>query len=164
MIYYTVLPSPVGELTLIAEQDALIGLWFDGQQSGLTEAVLDPAHPILATSTNWLKAYFDGKNPTTQDIPVRFYGSSFQKRVWKHLCHIPYGETATYGEIAKTVAKEMGKEKMSAQAVGNAVGANPISIIVPCHRVLGAGGKITGYTGGLEKKKILLQLEHIPYK
>lgn len=164
MLYYAVLPSPVGELTLIAESNALIGLWFEGQQPNLTEAVMDPTNPILAASINWLKAYFDGKNPSAQDIPVRFYGSSFQKCVWNHLRRVPYGESVTYGEIANRIAKEFGKDKMSAQAVGNAVGANPISIIVPCHRVLGSGGKLTGYAGGLDKKRSLLELEHIPYK
>ena len=103
--------------------------------------------------------YFAKENPSIKEIPLAPIGGEFRQKVWKILCEIPYGKTTTYGEIAKRIAKEMDKEKMSAQAVGNAVGHNPISIIIPCHRVVGKYGSLTGYAGGIEKKRILLELE-----
>lgn len=112
----------------------------------------------------WLDNYFDKKNPQINNLPLKLNGSKFNQEVWKILKTIPYGQTTTYGEIAKKVALKLNKEKMSARAVGNAVAHNPISIIIPCHRVLGKNNKITGYAGGIDKKIKLLQLENIKFK
>jgi methylated-DNA-[protein]-cysteine S-methyltransferase len=115
-------------------------------------------HPVFWQTAVWLDAYFRGETPTAA-VPLALDGTAFQKQVWSILLDIPYGETRTYGSIAKEMAAALGKEKMSAQAVGQAVGRNPVSILVPCHRVVGAKGRLTGYAGGLEMKKALLELE-----
>jgi methylated-DNA-[protein]-cysteine S-methyltransferase len=116
---------------------------------------------LLVALRSWLKGYFSGMN-SELDLPLAPRGTPFQQAVWKILLRIPRGATITYGEIARKVAEEMGRPHMSAQAVGGAVGRNPIAILIPCHRVVGADGSLTGYAGGLEKKRALLRLEGIP--
>ncbi len=153
--------SPIGNILLAADEVGLTGLWFEGQKYfGL---YLDKSHeekevPVLKEAKRWLDIYFSGREPDFK-LPLHFIGTDFQNEVWKILAKIPYGKTVTYGEIAKQLAAQRGLKRMSAQAVGGAVGRNEISIIVPCHRVLGANGALTGYAGGLEKKIALLQLE-----
>ncbi len=116
---------------------------------------------ILIKTKKWLDEYFNGKKPEISELDLAPIGSEFAKNVWEILCEIPYGKVTTYGEIAKKMAKIMHKEKMSAQAVGGAVGHNPISIIIPCHRVVGANGSLTGYAGGIDKKIYLLKHEQV---
>ena len=145
--------SPLGPMLLTGGDNGLTGIWFDREPE---EA--ESAHPILDQTKRWLDAYFAGKKPDVE-IPVNLYGTPFQKQVWQLLMTIPYGETRTYGDIAREMALLTGKKKMSAQAVGQAVGKNPISILIPCHRVVGAGGKLTGYASGLDKKAWLLRHE-----
>ena len=161
MIYVSKYSSPLGKITLASEEDALVGLWFDGQKhfgSTLTSDYKEIYTPVLEEASFWLNIYFSGKVPDF--LPKLKYGrSDFQKIVCDCMLEIPYGKTTTYGEIALSVAKSLGLEKMSAQAVGGAVGRNPISIIIPCHRVVGARGKLTGYAGGIDKKLKLLELE-----
>lgn len=118
-----------------------------------------PLPPIFLQTIQWLDRYFAGKQPSPDELSLAPMGSPFRQAVWKHLCQIPYGETTTYGAIARTMAAEMGRASMSAQAVGGAVGHNPISIIIPCHRVLGSDGGLIGYAGGLAVKQWLLELE-----
>lgn len=159
MLYRTEYPSPLGAVTLVCGEDALIGVWFAGQthfMAGITGSpVLNTTHPVLQAAVRWLDAYFAGKRPSPAGLPLRPGGSPFRQKVYRILLSIPYGETMTYGEIARRLGG-----KMSAQAVGGAVGHNPISIIIPCHRVVGANGSLTGYDGGLERKEFLLRLEN----
>lgn len=115
----------------------------------------------LKKAVKWIERYFDGEQPEIKELVLAPKGSEFRQIVWKNLCEIPYGKVATYGELAKKVAVQMGKERMSAQAVGGAVGHNPISVIIPCHRVVGADGSLTGYAGGIEKKRMLLEMEGV---
>lgn len=119
----------------------------------------DSYNQPLTQAVTWLDAYFAGEKPSSKDLPINPKGTAFQKLVWNELLKIPYGKTTTYGQIAAKLAQQLGKPRMSAQAVGGAVGRNPISIIVPCHRVLGANGALTGYAGGVERKKWLLAHE-----
>lgn len=153
--------SPFGKLLLAADETGLTGLWFEGQKYfGL---YLDKAHteknlPVFEQADRWLDLYFSGKDPGF-GIPLHFIGTDFQNAVWAILASIPYGKTTTYGEIAKQLAAQRGLPHMSAQAVGGAVGHNPISIIVPCHRVVGTNGSLTGYAGGIDRKRELLSLE-----
>ena len=153
--------SPLGDLTLASDGEALIGLWFDGQKyyaDTLQEEYDEAELPVFADAIRWLDAYFDGQIPSF--VPeFHFRTSTFRQRVWQILLTIPYGKTTTYHEIARIIAKERGVEKMSAQAVGNAVGHNPISLIIPCHRVIGSDGSLTGYAGGLDRKQKLLAWE-----
>ena len=116
--------------------------------------------PVFTLAKSWLAIYFAGRCPNFSP-EITFKGTAFQERVWNELQKIPYGQTTTYGEIAKRLAAEQGQRHMSAQAVGRAVGHNPIAIIIPCHRVIGSGGKLTGYSGGLERKEKLLLLERV---
>lgn len=163
MQYTTTCQSPLGELLLAADEKGLTGIWFDGGKyfaEGLDAEHEKGQLPVLETAKRWLDIYFAGREPDFTP-PLHMIGSPFRLSVWKHLLEIPYGETTTYGEIAKRIAREMGIERMSAQAVGGAVGHNPVSIIVPCHRVIGTDGSLTGYAGGLEKKVRLLTLEGV---
>lgn len=149
--------SPLGSITLAATSDALTGLWFDGQKydrATLLETCLDKDLPIFTRVKTWLDAYFNGKNPII-DFPIALYGTDFRFKVWQILSTIPYGELITY----KQITMQLGKANMSSQAVGGAVGHNPISIIIPCHRVVGTNGSLTGYAGGIDKKIALLKLE-----
>ena len=165
MIYKTHYDSPLGGMLLSADDKGLTGLWFDGQKyfaCGLaeSEACEEQENSILTEAKRWLDIYFSGKEPDF-DLPLNPTGTGFQKRVWRILCMIPYGKTMTYGQIAAQIAAERGIVRMSAQAVGGAVGHNPLSIIVPCHRVVGTNGSLTGYAGGIDRKIKLLTLEDI---
>ena len=161
MQYTTTYQSPLGGITLSADGEALTGLWFEGQKYyGL---YLDKEHeerdlPVFQQAKEWLDNYFSGRDPGFTP-PLRFTGSPFQNEVWAILAEIPYGKTRTYGDIARELAQKRGLSRMSAQAVGGAVGKNEISIIAPCHRVVGANGSLTGYAGGISKKIELLKLE-----
>lgn len=153
--------SPLGSILLAADETGLTGLWFEGQK--YFADTLDPQNaekelPVLVQVRQWLDIYFSGKEPGFQ-VPLHVAGTEFQLKVWKFLSAIPYGQTITYGAIARQIAVTEGMERVSAQAVGGAVGHNPVSIIIPCHRVVGSDGKLTGYAGGLEKKAALLKLE-----
>ena len=154
--------SPLGRITLWGDADALCGLWFDGQKyfgEGLTGAEApDMDSPALDSAERWLDVYFGGVAPDFTP-PVRLSGTPFRLAVWRRLCEVPFGSTITYGELAEGASSEPNARRALARAVGGAVGHNPISIIIPCHRVLGAGGEITGYAGGLERKLWLLRLE-----
>ena len=158
MIYPAHYNSPLGGITLTSDGMALTGLYFDGERDFPD---LSPGRkkdlPLFGEVMRWLDLYFDGKEPDFSPA-LNPTGTAFQMSVWAILRTIAYGETTTYGAIAKRLEKKTGK-RMSAQAVGGAVGRNPISIIVPCHRVIGANGSLTGYAGGLDKKKYLLELE-----
>ena len=161
MQYISHYHSPLGDILLAADSAGLTGLWFEGQK--YFALYLDKEHeekelPGFEEAKRWLDIYFSGKNPDFQ-VPLHFTGTDFQNEVWEILYAIPYGQTTTYGEIAAQLAKKRGLPRMSAQAVGGAVGHNEISIIVPCHRVVGASGSLTGYAGGIEKKIELLRLE-----
>lgn len=147
--------SPEGEILLAANDNGLTGLWFYGAKyfaADLEDARTEKLTPVLRQTLRWLDTYFSGSEPDFMP-PFELHGSDFRRRVWAELAKIPYGETVTYGEIAKKLGVK------SAQAVGGAVGHNPVSIIVPCHRVLGADGSLTGYAGGTDKKARLLELE-----
>ena len=163
MFYSTTYPSPLGLITIASTEDALVGLWIEGQKyfiGSLKEPLTErPDLPILIQARQWLDRYFAGEQPSLTELKLAPMGSDFRQRVWSILCQIPYGETTTYGEIAKQVAAELGRETMSAQAIGGAVGHNPISIIIPCHRVVGTNGSLTGYAGGIDKKIWLLTHE-----
>lgn len=152
--------SPLGKMIMAADEKGLCGLWFANPKYGApNETLQEKDLPVFADTRRWLDEYFAGKKPDIE-LPIHLVGTEFQLRVWKILCGIPYGKTMTYGEIAKILAKQLGFERMSAQAVGGAVGRNNIAIIVPCHRVVGANGNLTGYAAGLDKKIALLKLEH----
>ncbi len=157
--------SPLGEIVLATDDVGLTGLWFEGQRHFglyLSRDHQERELPLFAQAKKWLDIYFLGKEPDFTP-PLHFIGTPFQNEVWEILASIPYGKTMTYGEIAKIIARRKGILQMSAQAVGGAVGRNEISIIVPCHRVLGSNGNLTGYAGGLDKKIALLQLEGIHF-
>lgn len=159
MIYYTKIESPHGPMTAVSKNGALCALWFSTQPGiDLSNARRKDDEPVLLSIRAWLEAYFQGKKPTV-NIPMSPEGTPFQRRVWALLQAIPYGESVTYGSLASSFSEK----RMSAQAVGQAVGRNPIAILIPCHRVLGKAGKLTGYTGGLDIKTFLLDLESIPY-
>ena len=163
MQYTSHYQSPIGNILLAADEIGLTGLWFEGQK--YFALYLDKEHeekelPIFKQTKRWLDVYFSGKEPDFS-VPLHFTGTDFQNEVWEILYSIPYGTTMTYGEIAKQIAAKRGLKRMSAQAVGGAVGHNEISIIVPCHRVAGSNGSLTGYAGGLDKKIWLLTLEKV---
>lgn len=152
--------SPLGGITMTADEAGLTGLWFDGQRDA---AVLDstqkaPDLPVFEQADQWLDSYFSGRDPGFTP-PLNAQGTAFRRAVWGILMTIPYGQTTTYGEVAEVVAARLGVARMSAQAVGGAVGHNPVSLIIPCHRVIGSDGSLTGYAGGLERKRLLLKLE-----
>lgn len=153
--------SPLGGITLAGTESGLTGLWFDGQKyfgATLTEESGEEKLPVFAQTRRWLDCYFSGKEPDFLP-PLLLSGTPFRLAVWEILQKIPYGEMTTYGRIAKQLAAQRGLTTMSAQAIGNAVAHNPISILVPCHRVVGSRGSLTGYAGGLDKKLHLLTLE-----
>ena len=143
--------SPLGPLWLTGQEGILTGLSFDAPREGIPE---DSFHGARC----WLDDYFEGVSREI-DFPMEPSGTPFQKLIWSFLLEIPYGKTVTYGDLARAVARAMGKDAMSAQAVGQAVGRNPIAIIIPCHRVVGTGGKLTGYAAGLDRKQWLLTYE-----
>lgn len=163
MQYTAAYQSSVGDVLLAADEIGLTGLWFEGEK--FYALSLDPEHeeretPIFAITRRWLDIYFSGHEPDFMP-PVHMIGSEFRRCVWELLLQIPYGTTVTYGDLARQVARRRGLRRMSAQAVGGAVGHNGISIIVPCHRVVGTNGSLTGYAGGVDKKRRLLELEGV---
>lgn len=163
MLYYKKAASPLGEITLRSDGEALTGLWFADDKhygakdiAGAALADLD----VFMQAEAWLAEYFAGREPKVS-VPLKLQGSEFQMQVWRLLQDIPYGRLVTYGDIAKKIAAQKGVARMSAQAVGGAVGHNPLCIIVPCHRVVGANGSLTGYGGGMWRKVRLLELEKV---
>ena len=163
MQYTATYTSPLGRITMASDGERLSGLWFDGQK--YFAATLSAAHeekdlPIFQQTKRWLELYFRGTAPEFPP-PLHLTASPFRLAVWDILRQIPYGQVITYGEIARQLARQSGLTAMSAQAVGGAVGHNPISIIIPCHRVVGTNGSLTGYAGGSEKKIQLLQREGV---
>lgn len=154
--------SPLGDMVLCSDGTNLTGLWFKEQNHFGSTIAADPLTadlPVFQDTVFWLESYFRGEKPAA-DIPIRLIGTPFQQTVWNLLLEIPYGETATYGAIAKRIEAKQHR-KTSARAVGSAVGRNPISILVPCHRVMGSDGSLTGYAAGTERKSALLQLERL---
>ena len=147
---YCEYPSPVGTLYLTADEGGLTGIWM--------HPVKTEDFPILSQAKAWLDGYFSG-DPAEVTFPLNPQGTPFQKQVWEILLTIPYGQTTSYGALARQLAEQRGLAHMSAQAVGGAVGHNAISIIIPCHRVVGSNGSLTGYAGGIERKIELLTLE-----
>ncbi len=153
--------SPLGDILLAADEVGLTGLWFEGQEYfglPLDKNREEKELPVIARAKEWLDIYFAGREPEFR-VPLHLIGTAFQKEVWEILCAIPYGQTVSYGEVAGLLAARRGLKTMSAQAVGGAVAHNPISIIVPCHRVLGANGSLVGYAGGTERKATMLYME-----
>lgn len=153
--------SPLGRMTMASDGEVLVSLCFDGQRhfsTSIPPGALEGNLPVFNMTSRWLDIYFGGNEPDFMP-PLKMQGTDFRQAVWKILLEIPYGKTMTYGEIAARLASERGLKAMSAQAVGGAVGHNPISIIVPCHRVIGVAGKMVGYGGGLARKIALLEME-----
>lgn len=167
MNYYSYYQSPLGQLTLASDGEFLVGLWFDGQKYDKATLSADKEKndtiPIFQRTKAWLDEYFKGNDPG-EIPPIKLTGSSFRKMVSEIMLSIPFGKTVTYGQIADEVARRTGRQKMSSQAVGGAVGHNPIGIIVPCHRVVGTSGSLTGYAGGIDKKIFLLVNEHVDFE
>ena len=161
MTYLQRYDSPLGDILLAADEIGLTGLWLDGQKyfaRDLSAERVERETPILTEAKRWLDIYFTGREPDFLP-PLHPAGSPFQQAVWALLLQIPYGQTVTYGQLAARLAAERGFARMSAQAVGGAVGRNRISLIIPCHRVIGADGSLTGYAGGLDRKAKLLVWE-----
>lgn len=162
MLYTTTLPGPLGPMLLAGTERQLLGLWLPGQSHFARS--LPPDAPRRADlvpfqlARRWLEDYFAGRNPDPAAVPLAPEGSEFQQLVWAKLRAIPYGQTTSYGALARAISAETGRP-MAGQAVGGAVGRNPISILIPCHRVVGANGSLTGYAGGLDKKRWLLAHE-----
>ncbi len=153
--------SPLGGMTMGSDGNALTGLWFDGQRHEAETLPADHTEkdlPVFEETARWLDAYFSGRIPDFTP-PLCLRGTAFRRTVWEILLEIPYGRTVTYGDIAGRIARRQGKSRISARAVGGAVAHNPISLIVPCHRVVGSGGSLTGYAGGTDKKERLLEME-----
>ena len=162
MIFIQHYDSPLGGILLAADETRLTGLWFDGQKffaRDLPAERVEQNTPTLSEVKRWLDIYFTGKEPDFMP-PLHPIGSAFRRSVWDILLRIPYGQTSTYGEIARQLAEKQGRPRIAAQAVGGAVGHNKISIIIPCHRVVGTNGSLTGYAGGIDKKVKLLEWEH----
>lgn len=162
MTYYSAqYASPIGELTLVGDEAGnLAGLWIKGQKyflGSLPEAPVPREDmPVLTQAKSWLDRYFAGRRPAPSELPLAPIGGAFRREIWKRLCEVPYGEVTTYGALSRSLSAPT-----SARAVGGAVGRNPISIIIPCHRVVGSGGRLTGYAGGLENKVWLLTHEGV---
>ena len=164
MHYLSHYESPLGAMTMASDGEHLTGLWFDGQKYDRStisdEAVVQPLLPVFTQTARWLDAYFEGTDPGFTP-PIRVEGSDFKKMVTSIMLSIPFGATSTYARIAAEVARRTGRKQMSAQAVGGAVGRNPIVLIVPCHRVVGANGSLRGYAGGVDRKERLLEMEGV---
>lgn len=161
MQYTTKYETPLGSVLLAADEEGLTGLWFDGARyyaAGLAPQHMEKEAPVFETVRAWLELYFAGKEPDFLPA-LHLTGSAFRVRIWEIMLQIPYGQTMTYGELAAQIAKERGIARMSAQAVGGAVAHNPVSVIVPCHRMVGTNGSLTGYAGGIPRKVELLKLE-----
>lgn len=165
MYYYSNYRSPLGNIILASNDHSIIGLYIGNHKyldSLLEEDIIENKDiNVIKEGVKWLDDYFDGNKPSISRLSLAPRGGEFRQEVWSLLLEIPYGQLTTYGDIAKEVAKRMGKEKMSAQAVGGAIGHNPISIIIPCHRVVGKSGSLTGYGGGIETKVKLLEHEGV---
>lgn len=165
MFYGIHYASPVGNLLLVSDGEKITGLWMENQKyikETMPQSILQGKDiVVLKQGRQWLDRYFAGERPDPCELPLAPQGNEFRQLVWKKLLMIPYGQLTTYGEIAESVARQMGKPHMSAQAVGGAVGHNPIGIMIPCHRVVGANGNLTGYAEGIEKKIALLRHEGI---
>lgn len=165
MFYHYIYHSPLGVIQLLADQDALLKLSLKGQTfPELPESVRSVSAdkpPVLKAAADWLDAYFAGKKPSISTLSLAPQGSAFRQSVWELLIQIPYGEVRTYGDIAKKIAAKRGIAKMASQAIGGAVGHNPIPIIIPCHRVIGSNGNLTGYGGGIDLKIKLLAHEGV---
>ncbi len=160
-------PSPIGNLILISRKEKLIGVFFEEQKISFLqekEEVRENQTEILRGTIHWLDRYFNKENPDINELKIELTGSSFQQRILSILTEIPYGKTRTYKSIAEQVGKEMGKKKMSPQAIGGAVAKNPIAIIIPCHRVVGVNHQLTGYAGGIDRKEKLLEHEGVDLK
>ncbi len=161
MQYISHYASPAGDMLLAADDTGLTGLWFEGQKyfaRHLDQEREEKEIPLFKRTKEWLDIYFSGREPEFS-VPLHLTGTEFQRDVWEILCSIPYGKITTYGRIAERIAQKRGVARISAQAVGGAVGRNPVSVVVPCHRVVGADGSLTGYAGGIAKKAMLLALE-----
>lgn len=165
MMYYGIYESFLGNITLVADSDNLMGLWIEGQKYFLRNVKGDLIRKedlsVLVQTKAWLDRYFAKERPNIKELPLAPQGSLFQQTIWNLLCEIPYGTLITYKALAQKAAIMLNKTTMSAQAVGGAVGHNPISIIIPCHRVVGSNGSLTGYAGGMDKKISLLELEEV---
>lgn len=151
--------SPIGLLAIDTDGNYITAIRVTKDRPGM---IYDA--PTIQTAKEWLESYFRGSAPSPSDLPLRPAGTPFQRTVWSLLLQIPYGESISYGALAQRTARLLGKERMSAQAIGGAVGRNPILIMIPCHRVLGADGSLTGFSDGIDKKIILLEHEHIQYR
>lgn len=165
-VYYsTHYDSPLGKLLIVTDEESIVGVWYENQkykEKTIPKEMTESAdHSIVKKAVIWLEDYFKGGKIDSSNLPLAPVGGEFRQQVWTILTSIPYGEVMTYGEIAKEVATRLGKENMSAQAVGGAVGHNPLCIIVPCHRVVGSNGSLTGYSGGIDKKTKLLEHEGV---
>ena len=163
MTYTQHYDSSLGGILLAADEEGLTGLWFDGQKyfaRTLPKEYAESETPVLREAKRWLDIYFSGREPDFTP-PLHPIGSAFRMKVWDVLLQIPYGQTVTYGWIARQLVAQEGRVRMSAQAVGGAVGHNEISIIIPCHRVVGTSGSLTGYAGGMDRKIALLKTEHV---
>ena len=161
-MYYCTYESKIGLLYLISDGNSLTGCYLEGQKyfpNNIDNYYMNEELSILVKSKVWLEKYFNGENPSIDEIPLNYTGTEFRKTVWEVLKEISYGKLVTYKHIAEKIAKAKGIKTMSAQAVGGAVGHNPLLIFIPCHRVIGADGSLTGYAAGLENKRFLLNLE-----
>ncbi|WP_299322915.1 methylated-DNA--[protein]-cysteine S-methyltransferase [uncultured Gemella sp.] len=161
-MFYCTYESNMGPLYLISDGESLNGCYLEGQKyfpDNIDNYHLNEELDIFVKSKAWLEKYFNGENPSIDEIPLNYIGTEFRKTVWEILKDISYGELVTYKHIAEKIAKDKGLETMSAQAVGGAVGHNPLLIFIPCHRVIGVDGSLTGYAAGLENKRFLLNLE-----
>lgn len=165
MYYVTEYESPVGVMMLASNANDLVGLWNEGQKyhgsSLLEDSTKQDDLPIFEETKRWLDRYFKGEQPEISELSLAPEGTDFRQEVWSILREIPYGKVITYGDIARIMARKRGKSRMSSQAVGGAVGHNPISVIIPCHRVVGSSGSLTGYAGGIQTKIKLLELEGV---
>ncbi|MDY3249040.1 MAG: methylated-DNA--[protein]-cysteine S-methyltransferase [Candidatus Choladocola sp.] len=165
MYYRTDCETVIGNAAVASDGKRIVGLWLEGQKyfadTVKEEMIIKDDLPVLVQARKWLERYFAGGKPAVSELPLAPFGTPFRQEVWQMLCEIPYGHVVTYGELAKKLAKKRGICSMPAQAVGGAVGHNPISIIIPCHRVIGSDGSLTGYAGGIEKKRKLLELEGV---
>lgn len=164
MIYTTYYKSPVGKILLASKDNKLIGLWIENQKyylDKIDDEIYEKDGEILVKTKKWLDRYFNGEMVDIDELELDPIGSDFRKLVWQALCDIPYGSVTTYKEISDTVSKKLNRKSMSYQAIGGAVAHNPISIIIPCHRVVGTSGNLTGYAGGIDKKIKLLEIEKV---
>ncbi len=165
MFYKTGYNAPIGRMMIVSDDMRIVGVWLEGQKyfGGVIgeDLLRQDDLPVLQEAKSWLDRYFAGDKPQISELPLAPRGNAFRQAVWRILCAIPYGEVVTYGDIAKEIARQRGIKTMSAQAIGGAVGHNPISVIIPCHRVVGVNGNLTGYAGGLEVKIKLLAHEGV---